>query len=480
MANRTVTLTATTWGSDISTVDIYGTSVLPSNLITSSITSASLAAGFTFTASETHYTFQLTTDAMCATTHSIALTGAPIESWTSLGTSGSSGESIVLIGGEVITSSLGGIVYDGDSTWMVVPEEYTGWVLTSVDNGDSWLKEEEDDAPFGNVHNIDGCFFGTTTATDGGMSYSADDGNTFTQDNIDKVGSLWYDSSETFQVMIGTPSQWRNCFHMTTITSSNSYYHSYDGPSHGPWSGTISRPWMSSGFGPLNGIVTGECANMQYLTGHVYNPPSTFTRSQIESRRKSHTEAMGGKHSWGIMNNITGSCQSGSYNLTRVIVGLENGNMTMFCQGGSAAGACRIASTDISSGESNTNFDVVAVAGNTGSAANPYYQWLAAVDHSNGYAGEFVSSSDGGTTWAQYTATGMGDGDIVQMVHDGTKYIAAGYSGSNGVIWQSRGNRLDLDWRMITSSNHFNSVHYDYTTGYYFAVGDSGSMYRGQ
>ena len=48
MADRYVTLTATTIGTDISEVDIYYSSITPSNLIASGVTRAQISTGYTF------------------------------------------------------------------------------------------------------------------------------------------------------------------------------------------------------------------------------------------------------------------------------------------------------------------------------------------------------------------------------------------------------------------------------------------------
>ena len=54
MADRYVTLTGTTIGTDISTVDIYHSSVTPSNLVVSGVTREQLLTGYTFLDDASH------------------------------------------------------------------------------------------------------------------------------------------------------------------------------------------------------------------------------------------------------------------------------------------------------------------------------------------------------------------------------------------------------------------------------------------
>ena len=65
MADRYVTLTGTTVGTDISTVDIYYSSITPSNLIVSGVTRSELLTGYTFLDDVTHDIYIIDSDSPC-------------------------------------------------------------------------------------------------------------------------------------------------------------------------------------------------------------------------------------------------------------------------------------------------------------------------------------------------------------------------------------------------------------------------------
>lgn len=78
MPNRLVTITATTVGGGINSVDIYHTSVSVANLITQSITPAQLLAGFEFSDDDSHTVYIVSSDSACNTTASITINAAPV------------------------------------------------------------------------------------------------------------------------------------------------------------------------------------------------------------------------------------------------------------------------------------------------------------------------------------------------------------------------------------------------------------------
>lgn len=65
MALRQITLSGLTVGLDISTVDIYHTSVSPSNLISSGVTKSQLLSGFSFYDDDTHNSYVIQSDDPC-------------------------------------------------------------------------------------------------------------------------------------------------------------------------------------------------------------------------------------------------------------------------------------------------------------------------------------------------------------------------------------------------------------------------------
>ena len=84
MADRYVTLTGTTIGTDISTVDIYHSSVTPSNLIVSGVTRAALLTGYTFLDDSSHDIYIIDSDSPCdvETTVNIEVSPTPTPSIT--------------------------------------------------------------------------------------------------------------------------------------------------------------------------------------------------------------------------------------------------------------------------------------------------------------------------------------------------------------------------------------------------------------
>ena len=78
MPNRLVTITATTIGGGINTVDIYHTSnASTSNLITQSITPTQLQSGFTFSDDDTHTVYIVQSDSACGVSASVTIGAAP-------------------------------------------------------------------------------------------------------------------------------------------------------------------------------------------------------------------------------------------------------------------------------------------------------------------------------------------------------------------------------------------------------------------
>ena len=78
MPNRLVTITATTVGGGINTVDIYHTSnATVSNLITQSITPTQLTNGFTFSDDDSHTVYIVQSDSSCGVSASVTIGAAP-------------------------------------------------------------------------------------------------------------------------------------------------------------------------------------------------------------------------------------------------------------------------------------------------------------------------------------------------------------------------------------------------------------------
>ncbi len=81
MPNRLVTITATTVGGGINTVDIYHTSnASVSNLITQSITPTQLTNGFTFSDDDSHTVYIVQSDSSCGVSASVTIGAAPTPS----------------------------------------------------------------------------------------------------------------------------------------------------------------------------------------------------------------------------------------------------------------------------------------------------------------------------------------------------------------------------------------------------------------
>ena len=83
MANRTVTLTGTTVGTTILTVDIYHTSVDGANLIAAGVTRAQLLAGYLFVDDDTHTTYIIVSDSPCSSQDTVVFSVTPTPTPTS-------------------------------------------------------------------------------------------------------------------------------------------------------------------------------------------------------------------------------------------------------------------------------------------------------------------------------------------------------------------------------------------------------------
>ena len=77
MANRTVTLTGTTVGTSITTVDIYHTTVDAVNLVVSGVTRADLIAGYSFVDDDTHNIYIIVADSPCSTQDTVTFSVSP-------------------------------------------------------------------------------------------------------------------------------------------------------------------------------------------------------------------------------------------------------------------------------------------------------------------------------------------------------------------------------------------------------------------
>lgn len=510
MALRTITLTGTTIGSDISTVDIYGTSVTPGNLITSSITSQSLADGFTFQADETIYTFQLVTDSVCAVTQSVALTQAPVGSWAPIGTDGPTSSSFTTIGGEIISESLGDLAYSFDeSTWMVVPTyrditEFTSYVFTSVDNGLTWLKESNS---FGYqwrgiVDAIGSTFFGISLYENGTTArtiYTSDAGNTLNSAQ----------TADTDQYCFFAPNENQNCTKIIGITDKNAndwhvyvgsrstYVHTYDCTTNGAWTYPTTRAAQTTGCtigtstsgnshyataGAMCSTSTSNTVNQYISFGNRYNLPCNLGCHLNADQLSIPAAEQGYAHqSMGSIENYDSSVNPtyGAFD-TAVFIGQTGGHISRGLRNTATVGNITSKWTwdTRDSGDTNTNFTISAIAGSSGSAANPKGEVLAAaINTSTNSAGYFITSSDLGESWSQYTAPDLGEGVINHLIHDGTKYIGVGYSGSEGRFYQSRGDCISNSWiEATTCAPVYKTM---YANGVYLSVGDYGSIYRG-
>lgn len=508
MALRTITLTGTTIGSDISTVDIYGTSVTPGNLITSSITSQSLADGFTFQADETIYTFQLVTDSVCAVTQSVALTQAPVGSWAPIGTDGPTNSSFTTIGGEIISESLGDLAYSFDEgTWMVVPTyrdktETTSYVFTSVDNGLTWLKEISSTTIQwrGIVDAIGTKFFGANLYEGGNFSYTQctnDAGNTLTdiptyQHN---TNTCLFHPNENLSTTktIGITDKNASDWHIYATSRNGTYVHTYDCVVNGAWGGPVQCA-ATSGASTIGFSVTADystagamCSTStsmpvsSYINcGQQYAMPCNMGCHLNADQLSIPSAEQGYAHqSMGSIENIDYSISSTYGDV--VFIGQEGGHISRGRRNrtvslGSLSRKWTWDTRD--SGDTNTNFTISAIAGSSGSAANPKGEILAAaINTSTNAAGYFITSSDLGTSWSQYTAPDLGEGVINHLIHDGTKYIGVGYSGSEGRFYQSRGDCITNSWiEATTCAPVYKTM---YANGVYLSVGDYGSIYRG-
>lgn len=508
MALRTITLTGTTIGSDISTVDIYGTSVTPGNLITSSITSQSLADGFTFQADETIYTFQLTTDSVCLKTESIALSQAPVGSWAPIGTDGPTNSSFTTIGGEIISESLGDIAYSFDeSTWMVVPTyrdhtETTNYVFTSVDNGLTWLKELQNYSYQwrGIVDAIGDTFMGVSMyegALYAQTIYTTDAGNSLNSSRTaDDDQACFFNSKEnaTCTKIIGITDKNASDWHIYTTSQNNTFVHTYDCEPNGIW----RPPTQCNAASAACQIGYSNNGNSHYATAGAMCSTSTFNtvnqhinfgnRYFLPCRLGCHlnadqisisTDEQGYAHqSIGSIENLDNTIDS-TYETT-VFIGQTGGHISRGrryrCTPGNICSKWNWDTID--SGDTNTNFTISAVVGSSGSASNPKGEVLAAaINTSTNSAGYFITSSDLGTSWSQYTAPDLGEGVINHLIHDGTKYIGVGYSGSEGRFYQSRGDCISNSWiEATTCAPVYKTM---YANGVYLSVGDYGSIYRG-
>lgn len=85
MALRQITLSGITVGLDISTVDIYHTSVSPPNLIASGVTKSQLLSGYSFYDDDTHNTYVLESDDPCGVQTTVTI-GTPSQTPTSTST----------------------------------------------------------------------------------------------------------------------------------------------------------------------------------------------------------------------------------------------------------------------------------------------------------------------------------------------------------------------------------------------------------
>ncbi len=77
MANRTVTLTGTTVGTSITTVDIYHTTVDAVNLVVSGVTREDLIAGYSFVDDDTHNIYIIVADSPCSTQDTVTFSVSP-------------------------------------------------------------------------------------------------------------------------------------------------------------------------------------------------------------------------------------------------------------------------------------------------------------------------------------------------------------------------------------------------------------------
>ena len=76
MANRQVTLTGTTVGTNISVLSIYHTSVSGGNLIASGVTRNELLSGYTFVDDDSHNVYIVVSDSPCSSEDTVNFTGA--------------------------------------------------------------------------------------------------------------------------------------------------------------------------------------------------------------------------------------------------------------------------------------------------------------------------------------------------------------------------------------------------------------------
>ena len=77
MADRTVTLTGTTVGTSITTVDIYHTTVGAVNLVVSGVTREDLIAGYSFVDDDTHNIYIIVADSPCSTQDTVTFSVSP-------------------------------------------------------------------------------------------------------------------------------------------------------------------------------------------------------------------------------------------------------------------------------------------------------------------------------------------------------------------------------------------------------------------
>lgn len=486
MPNRSVTITATSVGNDISTVDIYGTSVTSGNLITASITTASLEAGFTFDADEDHYTFLCTLGGTCGTTSSIALIGAPVASWSPVGTEGPDNASIETIGGEVISASLADIAYDGSGTFMIAARDNVGWVLTSVDGGLSWLKEEHDDAPVFDVSYVSP---GSTDYWVGAskayapstqcMVYSSNDGDSFskgfnTSYNNNRICLYTCNEGNPTACGIGIASTKTNEWHLYTMNC-DSYIHTYDSAVYGSTWGTTPTTGNLNVLIPYPGSPVPEPA--RYTTANAFCVLASNTRYLWQHNPHKHLKscAMCFPHrAITALEHLSPTIDS-TYR-DYVFIGAENGQVHRGRRRRSIS-TTAWSWNGINSGTTNTNFTIGGMVGITGSSADPKQEVWGATLNTDCDLGTFITSSDGGTSWVNYTAGGLSKGEVSHMFTDGNRIIGVGASGSKGKLIQSRDDRFNVDWLEATTCHPLRAGIWG--DDVYLAVGDSGSIYRG-
>lgn len=436
MALRNVTLTGTTIGSGISTVDIYHSYVDPNNLIASGVTSNDLASGYSFQDQDYRWKYVVTSDSSCDVVTNVWLPNAPITTFTE--------GQIVDISDNIIThdiSAIGNAITNTQNDWMIFVSygsTSSTYVVRSDDNGQTWIKE-----PYSSVapdrsmvilNNTSKIYQGGVPTSYCSSNYSRNGYGYFTEDG----GSNW---------------TYRNL--LITGSASTSYHGGYIGYSfqdmqtrttvggtqrdaHNKYASVLAAQWESSGYFSTEYSYQDKLRITNWLNGSVGSGDSW-------------TSYDSSKNLSGVSQTLRGyGCR-----LT-----LEGGQVKIFA-GASSGYMLKITGVDsftsIPSGVSGTNQLITAVGhnqevlnehGGDGSETT----WLAAIEDPNQAANtqEFIMSTDDGDTWVSYTGTNMDTDYIYDIKYIKGRWYAVGKKGTEGRICSTAD--LNDPWEQVSTT----------------------------